>query len=152
MWHRTVLKLAVIERHKASGNIGVGLVKGFGLKRGALASSIAHDSHNIVVVGVEDEDILAAAKEVESLQGGLAVVAEGRVLAALPLPIAGLLSDEPLETVVQQLSRVETAAAGLGCTLPSPFSTLSFLALPVIPQLRLTDLGLVDVDRFQLLQ
>ena len=152
MWHRTVLKLAVIERHKASGNIGVGLVKGFGLKRGALASSIAHDSHNIVVVGVEDEDILAAAKEVERLQGGLAVVAEGRVLAALPLPIAGLLSDEPLETVVQQLSRVETAAAGLGCTLPSPFSTLSFLALPVIPQLRLTDLGLVDVDRFQLLQ
>ena len=152
MWHRTVLKLAVIERHKASGNIGVGLVKGFGLKRGALASSIAHDSHNIVVVGVEDEDILAAAKEVERLQGGLAVVAEGRVLAALPLPIAGLLSDEPLETVVQQLSRVETAAAGLGCTLPSPFSTLSFLALPVIPQLRLTDLGLVDVDRLQLLQ
>ena len=152
MWHRTVLKLAVIERHKASGNIGVGLVRGFGLKRGALASSIAHDSHNIVVVGVEDEDILAAAKEVERLQGGLAVVAEGRVLAALPLPIAGLLSDEPLETVVQQLSRVETAAAGLGCTLPSPFSTLSFLALPVIPQLRLTDLGLVDVDRFQLLQ
>ncbi len=152
MWHRTVLKLAVSERHKARGNIGVGLVKGFGLKRGALASSIAHDSHNIVVVGVEDEDILAAAKEVERLQGGLAVVAEGRVLAALPLPIAGLLSDEPLETVVQQLSRVETAAAGLGCTLPSPFSTLSFLALPVIPQLRLTDLGLVDVDRFQLLQ
>jgi adenine deaminase len=152
MWHRTVLKLAVIERHKASGNIGVGLVRGFGLKRGALASSIAHDSHNIVVVGVEDEDILAAAKEVERLQGGLAVVAEGRVLAALPLPIAGLLSDEPLEMVVQQLGKVETAAAELGCAVTSPFSTLSFLALPVIPQLRLTDLGLVDVDRFQLLQ
>jgi adenine deaminase len=146
-----ILKLAVIERHKASGNIGVGLVRGFGLKRGALASSIAHDSHNIVVVGVEDEDMLAAAKEVERLQGGLVAVADGTVLAALPLPIAGLLSDEPLETVVQQLRRVETAAAGLGCTLPSPFSTLSFLALPVIPQLRLTDLGLVDVDRFQLL-
>jgi adenine deaminase len=147
-----ILKLVVIERHRASANIGVGLVRGFSLKRGALASSIAHDSHNIVVVGVEDEDIFAAAKEVERLQGGLVVVAEGRVLAALPLPIAGLLSDEPLETVVQQLSRVETAAAELGCTLASPFSTLSFLALPVIPQLRLTDLGLVDVDSFQLLQ
>ena len=147
-----ILKVAVIERHKASGRIGVGLVKGFGLKRGALASSIAHDSHNIVVVGVDDRDMLAAAKEVERLQGGLAVVAGGEVLAALPLPIAGLLSDEPLETVVQQLSGVETAAAALGCALPSPFSALSFLALPVIPQLRLTDLGLVDVDRFKLLQ
>ena len=149
---RDILKLAVIERHHASGNIGVGLVKGFGLKRGALASSIAHDSHNIVAVGVEDEDIFTAAKEVERLQGGLVVVAGGRVLAALPLPIAGLLSDEPLEVVVQQLSRVEAAAAELGCTLASPFSTLSFLALPVIPQLRLTDLGLVDVDSFELLQ
>jgi adenine deaminase len=146
-----ILKLAVIERHKASGNIAVGLVKGFGLKRGALASSIAHDSHNIVAVGVDDEDIFAAVKEVERLQGGLAVVAGGEILAALPLPIAGLLSDEPLETVVRQLSGVETAAAALGCTLASPFSALSFLALPVIPQLRLTDLGLVDVERFELL-
>lgn len=146
-----ILKLAVIERHKASGNVAVGLVKGFGLKRGALASSIAHDSHNIVVVGVDDEDIFAVVKEVERLQGGLAVVAGGEILAALPLPIAGLLSDEPLETVVRQLSGVETAAAALGCALTSPFSALSFLALPVIPQLRLTDLGLVDVDRFELL-
>ena len=146
-----ILKLAVIERHKASGNVGVGLVKGFGLKRGALASSIAHDSHNIVAVGVDDEDILAAVKEVERLQGGLAVVAGGEVMAALPLPIAGLLSDEPLEAVVRQLSGVETAAAALGCAPASPFSALSFLALPVIPQLRLTDLGLVDVKRFELL-
>jgi len=147
-----ILKLAVVERHKATGNVGVGLVKGFGLKRGALASSIAHDSHNIVAVGVEDEDIFAAVKEVERLQGGLVVVAQGRTLAALPLPIAGLLSDEPLEKVVEQLGAVETAAAELGCSLASPFSTLSFLALPVIPQLRLTDLGLVDVDRFELLR
>lgn len=147
-----ILKLAVIERHKASGNIGVGLVKGFGLKRGAMASSIAHDSHNIIVVGAEDGDMLAAAKEVERVQGGLAVVAKGKVMAALPLPIAGLLSDESLETVVQQLRGVETAAAELGCSLASPFSTLSFLALPVIPHLRLTDLGLVDVDRFELLR
>jgi adenine deaminase len=147
-----LLKLAVIERHKASGNTAVGLVRGFGLKRGALASSIAHDSHNIVAVGVDDDDIFAAVKEVERLQGGLVVVAGGVVLAALPLPIAGLLSDEPLETVVQQLSGVETVAASLGCTLASPFSTLSFLALPVIPQLRLTDLGLVDVEQFDLLR
>jgi adenine deaminase len=149
---RDILKLAVVERHKATGNIGVGLVKGFGLKRGALASSIAHDSHNIVAVGVEDEDIFAAVKEVERLQGGLVVVAQRQAIAALPLPIAGLLSDEPLEKVVQQLGAVETAAAELGCSLGSPFSTLSFLALPVIPQLRLTDLGLVDVDRFELLR
>jgi adenine deaminase len=149
---RDILKLTVVERHKATGNIGVGLVKGFGLKRGALASSIAHDSHNIVAVGVQDEDIFAAVKEVERLQGGLVVVAQRQTIAALPLPIAGLLSDEPLEKVVQQLGAVETAAAELGCSLGSPFSTLSFLALPVIPQLRLTDLGLVDVDRFELLR
>ncbi|MDM8000613.1 MAG: adenine deaminase [Dehalococcoidia bacterium] len=147
-----ILKLAVIERHKATGNIGVSLVKGFGLKRGALASSIAHDSHNIIVVGVEDRDMLAAVNEVERMQGGLAVASEGSLIAALPLPIAGLLSDEPLENVVQQLGSVETAAAELGCTLASPFSILSFLALPVIPHLRLTDLGLVDVDRFELLR
>ncbi|MBN2099295.1 MAG: adenine deaminase [Dehalococcoidia bacterium] len=147
-----ILKLAVIERHNASGNTAIGLVKGFGLKRGAMASSIAHDSHNIVAVGVDDDDMFVAVKEVERLQGGLVVVSGGEVLATLPLPIAGLLSDEPLETVVQQLSGVETAAASLGCSLASPFSTLSFLALPVIPQLRLTDLGLVDVEQFDLLR
>ena len=126
------------------------LVKGFGLTRGALASSIAHDAHNIVAVGVEDDDLYTAVRELERLQGGLVAVAEGRVLASLPLPVAGLLSDEPLETVVEGLGRVEAAAAALGCTLASPFSTLSFLALPVIPQVRLTDLGLVDVERFEL--
>ncbi len=149
---KDILKLVVVERHKASGNIGIGMVKGFGLRQGAFASSIAHDSHNIVAVGLQDEDIFTAIREIERLQGGLAVAAQGKVLASLPLPIAGLLSDEPLETVVQGLHAVETAAAGLGCTLASPFSTLSFLALPVIPQLRLTDLGLVDVDSFRLLQ
>lgn len=146
-----ILKLAVIERHSATGNVGLGLVKGFGLQRGALASSIAHDSHNIVVVGADDEDMFAAAKEVERLQGGLVVAADGGIVATLPLPIAGLLSDEPLETVVQRLNAVEIAACELGCPLASPFATLSFLALPVIPQIRLTDLGLVDVDRFELL-
>ncbi len=146
-----ILKLAVVERHSASGRVGTALVKGFGLQRGALASSIAHDAHNIVAVGVDDEDLVAAVRELERRQGGLVAVAAGRVLAALPLPVAGLLSSDPLEAVVDQLAAVEAAAAGLGCALPSPFSTLSFLALPVIPQLRLTDRGLVDVDRFQLL-
>ncbi len=145
-----VLKLAVVERHTASGRVATALVKGFGLKRGALASSIAHDAHNIVAVGVEDEDLVAAVRQVERLQGGLAAVAGGRVLASLALPVAGLLSNDPLEAVVDQLAAVEAAAAELGCALASPFSTLSFLALPVIPQLRLTDLGLVDVERFEL--
>ena len=148
---RDILKLVVVERHKATGNIGLGLVTGFGLKRGALASSIAHDSHNIVAVGTSDEDILAAVKEIERLQGGLVVAAEGKVLASLALPIAGLLSDEPLEVVVSKLERLEQLAKDLGAILPSPFSTLSFLALPVIPELRLTDLGLVDVNEFRVI-
>jgi len=149
---RDTLKLVVVERHKASGNIGLGLVKGFGLKRGAMASSIAHDSHNIVAIGTNDEDIFAAVKEVERLQGGLVIAVEGQVLSALPLPIAGLLSDEPLETVVDRLEDLEAIASDLGCPLTSPFSALSFLALPVIPELRLTDLGLVDVEAFKLLK
>jgi adenine deaminase len=149
---RDILKLVVVERHKATGNIGLGLVKGFGLKRGAIASSIAHDSHNIVAAGTNDEDIFAAVKEIERLQGGLVIAAGGQVLSALPLPIAGLLSDEPLETVVERLESLEALASDLGCPLTSPFSALSFLALPVIPELRLTDLGLVDVEAFKLLK
>jgi len=148
---RDILKLVVVERHKATGNVGVGLVTGFGLKHGALASSIAHDSHNIVAVGTSDEDILVAVREIERLQGGLVVTESGRVVASLPLPVAGLLSDEPLEEVVAGLESVERAAAGLGTGLTSPFSTLSFVALPVIPELRLTDLGLVDVNEFRLI-
>jgi adenine deaminase len=149
---RDILKLVVVERHKATGNIGLGLVTGFSLKRGALASSIAHDSHNIVAVGTSDEDIFTAVKEIEKLQGGLVVLAGGKVLASLALPIAGLLSDEPLEVVVSKLEKLEQLAQDLGITLPSPFSTLSFLALPVIPELRLTDLGLVDVNKFRLIK
>jgi len=149
---RDILKLAVVERHKATGNIGLGLVKGFGLKEGALASSVAHDSHNIVAVGTGDEDILTAVREIEKLQGGLVAVAGGRVLASLALPVAGLLSDEPLEAVVNKLDKLEQVAAQLGTKLPSPFSTLSFVALPVIPELRLTDLGLVDVGEFKLIK
>ena len=149
---RDILKLVVVERHKATGNIGLGLVKGFGLKKGALASSIAHDSHNIVAVGTNDEDIFTAVKEVERLDGGLVVVADNKILASLALPIAGLLSDEPLEVVVSKLEKLEQLAGDLGTTLASPFSTLSFLALPVIPELRLTDLGLVDVNEFRLIR
>jgi len=149
---RDILKLVVVERHRATGNIGLGLVAGFGLKRGALASSIAHDAHNIVAVGTNDHDIYTAVKEVERQQGGLMAVADGKVLASLRLPIAGLLSDEPLETVVASLEKLEQVARELGTTLPSPLATLSFLALPVIPELRLTDLGLVDVNEFKLIE
>jgi len=149
---RDILKLVVVERHKASGKIGVGLVKGFGLKKGALASSVAHDSHNIIAVGVNDLDILKAIEEINKLQGGLVVYADLEILASLPLPIAGLLSPEPLEVVVSQHEKVEEAATSLGNLPPSPFAILSFLALPVIPELRLTDLGLVDVAEFKLLK
>jgi adenine deaminase len=148
---KDILKLVVVERHKATGNIGVALIKGFGLKHGALASSIAHDSHNIVAVGVTDEDIMAAVKEVQRMQGGLAACSGGKVIASLPLPIAGLLSPEPLKQVVKKFNQVEKAAAGLGALLPSPFAVLSFMALPVIPELKLTDKGLVDVAAFQVI-
>ncbi len=149
---RDILKAVVVERHHATGNIGVALISGFGLKQGALASSTAHDSHNIVAVGTNDDDIYAAVKEIERIQGGIAVAAGGRALDSLPTPIAGLLSREPLENVVAGLERLEKAARELGCTLPAPFATLSFMALPVIPELRLTDLGLVDVAAFKLVE
>jgi len=149
---RDILKLVVVERHKATGNIGLGLVKGLGIKRGALASSVAHDSHNIVAVGTNDKDLYIAIKEVEALGGGLIAAADGKVLSALPLPIAGLLSDQPLDKVVKKLEEVEEAAANLGSKLAAPFATLSFLALPVIPELRLTDKGLVDVLQFKILE
>jgi adenine deaminase len=148
---RDILKLAVVERHRASGNIGVGLVKGFGLKKGALASSVAHDSHNIIAVGTDDLDILKAIEEIKRLQGGLVVCADLEIVASLALPIAGLLSPEPLDMVVSQYERLERTAASLGNLPPAPFAILSFLALPVIPELRLTDLGLVDVLQFKLI-
>lgn len=149
---RDLLKAAVLERHRATGNIGKAIVKGFGLKRGALASSVAHDAHNIVAVGVTNEDILQAVNEVAKLQGGLVACADGNVIASLALPVAGLLSLEPAEEVARQHKKVEQAACSLGTLPPAPFAILSFLALPVIPELRLTDLGLVDVTTFQLLR
>jgi adenine deaminase len=149
---RDIIKAVVVERHRATGRIGIGMVTGFGLKKGSLASSIAHDSHNIVAIGVDDKDIFSAVKEIERLQGGLVAVADGKVLASLATPVAGLLSPAPLEAVVAGLEKLEQAARESGCTLPSPFAVLSFLALPVIPELRLTDLGVVDVNEFRLLK
>jgi adenine deaminase len=147
---RDLLKLAVVERHHGTGNVGLGMVQGFGLPRGALASSVAHDSHNIVVVGASEADMLVAVRHLVDLGGGMAVVADGRVLADLPLPIAGLISPWSLERVAGAYRRLKRAYHDLGGTLEDPFMALSFLALPVIPALKLTDLGLVDVDRFQL--
>lgn len=145
---RDILKLFVIERHRATGNIGRGLVKGFGLRSGALASTVAHDSHNLIVVGVDDEDILTAIREIKRLHGGLVVVNNRKVMAALPLPIAGLMSDRRLDSVVKGMTETLDAAQQLGVRIEQPFSTLSFLALPVIPDLKLTDKGLVDVNTF----
>lgn len=146
-----ILKIAVIERHKASGNVGVGLVKGFGLQRGALATSVAHDSHNIVVVGVNDEEMRRAVAAIQKMQGGLVVVDQGEVKASLPLPIAGLISLETAEKVVAQMEKLLQAAKEMGAIPENPFQTLSFLALPVIPELKITDKGLVDVSQFRIL-
>lgn len=148
---RDILKLVVVERHKRSGNIGMALVKGFGLKRGALASSVAHDSHNIIAVGTNDTDIFSAISEVVRMQGGMVVVEDGRALARLELRVAGLMSDKPLTDVAADFESLENASKDLGVTLTAPFSTLSFLALPVIPELRLTDRGLVDVATFSII-
>jgi adenine deaminase len=145
-----VLKIAVIERHKTSGNIGKGLVKGVGLKRGALATSFAHDSHNIVVVGVSNEEMRKAVGEIEKMQGGFVVVDRGEVRAALPLPVAGLISLESAEVVASKMKTLNQAAREIGASLANPFLTLSFLALPVIPELKLTDKGLVDVSEFRI--
>ena len=145
---RDILKMAVIERHMYSGQVGKGFVKGIGLKRGALASSVAHDHHNIVVIGVDDASMLTAARRVARLGGGM-VTAEGEtILAETPLPLAGLMSTEPVEIVRDQVDATIAAAQGLGSTLHDPFMAMSFLALEVIPSLKLTDQGLVDVDQF----
>lgn len=148
---RDLLKLVVIERHHASGRVGLGLVKGFGLKKGAIASSVAHDAHNLVIAGANDRDILHAAQVLQQLGGGFACVVDGEVRASVPLPIAGLVSPLPAAELVQQLHTLDAAAAELGCTLEHPCMTLSFLSLSVIPSLKLTDQGLVDVETFSLI-
>jgi len=147
---RDLLKIAVIERHRGSRDVGLGLVRGMGLQRGAIASSVAHDSHNLVLVGASDEDMRSALVAVVEMGGGQVVVDSGEVRAACPLPIAGLMSDRPLEEVRDRVEALTDAAHSLGCSLPDPLMALSFLALPVIPALKLTDRGLVDVEKFSL--
>ena len=147
---RDLAKIAVVERHLATGRTGLGFVFGSGLERGALASSVAHDAHNLVVVGMTDEDMTTAVERLVELGGGIVAVEDGRVLAECPLPIAGLLSDAPLATVVEQSRACNEAAHRLGWAGATPFLTLSFLGLSVIPHLKITDRGLVDVDRFEL--
>jgi len=147
---RDLVKIAVIERHLATGRAGVGFVRGSGLTRGALGSTVAHDAHNIVVLGASDEDMLAVVERLVELGGGNVVVDDGRVVAECPLRVAGLLSEAPLADVIAQSSACNEAAAALGWTGQTPFLTMSFLALSVIPSLKITDQGLVDVDRFEL--
>jgi adenine deaminase len=145
-----LVKLAVVERHLATGRIGIGFVAGSGLRRGALASTVAHDAHNLVVVGATDDDMVAAIARLAEIGGGIVAIEDGRVRAECPLPVAGLLSDQPLDVVVAQSRACNDAAHDLGWRGATPFLTLAFLALSVIPSLKLTDKGLVDVDRFEL--
>ena len=146
-----ILKIAVIERHKRTGNIGRGFVRGFGLRVGAISSSVAHDSHNICVVGANDSDMALAANEIGRIQGGLVAVRDGKILAELALPFAGLMSTRPIEEVNEAEKRLSEAARSLGCTFSSPFMVMSFLSLAVIPEIRLTDKGIVDVGAAKLI-
>jgi adenine deaminase len=142
---RDFLKLAVVERYGKNGQIGVTFVRGFGLKQGALASSVAHDHHNIIVAGTNDADMAACVQAIEEMQGGLAIASGGEVLGKLPLPIGGLLSEEPVEDVIANLEAINKIYHDLGGTLPAPFMTISFIGLPTVPKLGLTDMGLVEV-------
>jgi adenine deaminase len=146
---RDLAKIAVIERHHATGRMGRGFVTGFGLQRGAFASTVAHDAHNIVVVGTSDEDMAACVDHLAEVGGGIVAVDGGHVVGDLPLPVAGLLSDEPVATVVERLDALHESLASMGVKISAPFMTLSFLALSVIPKLKITDHGLIDVDRFE---
>ena len=147
-----ILKIAVIERHHKTGNIGLGLTKGFGLRSGAIAGSVGHDAHNINVVGTNDADMRASVDQIVKMQGGFAIADHGEILASVPLPIAGLLSDKPLPDVKEELDLANAAAAKLGCRVKEPFMALSFMALSVIPELKLTDRGLVDVNQFKIVE
>jgi len=146
---RDLLKIAVIERHMASGAVGKGFVRGMGLREGALASSVAHDHHNLIVVGADDASMMTAARRVSALHGGMVVACGQRVVAEVPLPLGGLMSAEPVETVCAQLEALVAAARALGSPLHDPFMAMSFLSLEVIPALKVTDRGLVDVGRME---
>lgn len=147
---RDLLKMAVIDRHTASGRQGLGFIQGFGLRRGALAGTVAHDHHNLVVIGADDRSMETAARAVAAMQGGIAVADGDAVLARLPLPVAGLMSDQPIAAVRAGYDALIAAAAQLGSPLHDPFMAMSFMALEVIPKLKLTDHGLVDVEKFAL--
>ncbi|MFQ5896555.1 MAG: adenine deaminase C-terminal domain-containing protein, partial [Nitrospinota bacterium] len=146
---RDILKLSLFERHRGTGNVGVGFVRGFGLRRGALASTVAHDAHNLIAVGASDAAIRTAAEAAIRMGGGMVAVRGKRVLADLPLPLWGLMSERPAAEVAARKRALDRAARALGSSLPDPFLTLSFLALSVIPTLKISDRGLVDVTRFQ---
>ncbi len=147
---RDLVKIAVLERHHASGRAGLGFATRVGLKRGAFGSTVAHDAHNVVILGVNDEDMAACAARLAKIGGGIVIADAGRIVEELPLPVAGLMSDRPLEEVHGRLRSMERTLASMGVTMASPFMTLSFLALSVIPELKITDRGLVDVNRFEL--
>jgi adenine deaminase len=146
-----VLKMAVIERHRRTGNVGLGFVQGFGLKRGAIAGTVAHDHHNLVCIGADDLSMQSAARAVAAMGGGLAVAVGESVVARLPLPVAGLMSDRPVAEVAAAYAAVVTAARGLGSPLHDPLMAMSFMALEVIPALKLTDCGLVDFEQFRII-
>ncbi len=146
---RDLLKMAVIDRHRASGRMGLGFIRGFGLKRGAIAGTVAHDHHNLVVIGADDASMMSAARAVGEMGGGLVVAAGEQILARLPLPVAGLMSDRPITEVREAYERLGAAVRALGSSLHDPFMAMSFMALEVIPHLKLTDHGLVDVDAFR---
>lgn len=142
------LKVCVIERHRATGNIGKGFIKGFGLKSGAIASTVAHDSHNMIIVGTNDYDMYVAAVELVKSQGGKVVVNNGEVISKLPLPIAGLMSDREFDYVLEKCAELNQASHSIGCTLEDPFMTMAFMSLPVIPELKITDKGLFNTKTF----
>lgn len=148
---RDLIKIAVIERHGKNGNMATGFVRGFGLQQGAIASTVCHDHHNIAVVGADYDDMALAANRLGEIEGGFVVVRDGEVLAELALPVAGLMSLDPFEAVKEKLEHLRAAARSLGVTLEEPFLQLAFLALPVIPNLKITDRGLVDVNRFEII-
>ncbi|MUO80148.1 adenine deaminase [Agrobacterium vitis] len=148
---RDIIKVAVIERHGKNGNHANGFVQGFGLKKGAIASTVGHDSHNICVVGVSEDDMTMAANRLSDIKGGFVVVEDGKVTGEIPLPVAGLMSLEPFESVRDTLHELRQAAYALGTTLQEPFLQVAFLPLPVIPHLKISDKGMVDVDKFMLI-
>ncbi len=144
-----IAKVAVVERHRASGNMGIGFVKGFGFKNGAVASTVAHDSHNMLIVGVNDRDMALAGNTLAEAGGGMIAVENSRILALLELPIAGLMSDKPVQEVASKVEKLSESWRQLGCMMTRPFMTMSLLALPVLPELRITDKGLIDTVNFR---